>query len=264
MSELNSAVLKALEVLDLLGQAPSGLRLKEIAFRLEQPESTTHRLLASLAAKGYVQQRDPAGPYTLGWKIVTLARALQAELRLAQSLRPYLERLVRQLQHTVNLAVLNNLRVMYLDCLVPNNAISLYTPPGVAVPAHATSLGKCLLAFLPEHERALVLDQLPLEPITPNTITSRDRLEAALAEIRRRGYALDHGEFVADVNCVAAPVLDASGHAVAAISVTARVAGLPERWEEEAAAALSAVARAAAQQLFVAPPAGPAAVVAPE
>src|SRR5262249_35855237 len=146
VAAVNNAVLNALDILDLLGRATEGLRLTAIALELGLPESTTHRLLASMAEKGYVKQTESNGPYALGWKVVTLARALTAELRLVQDLKPYLERILREVRQTVNLGVLNDLQVAYLDCLIPKHAVSLYTPPGLLVPAYATSLGKALLA----------------------------------------------------------------------------------------------------------------------
>jgi IclR family KDG regulon transcriptional repressor len=250
MAGINNAVLNALDILDLLGRTPERLRLMDMAHQLGLPESTTHRLLASLAAKGYIQQPEPNGPYALGWKIVTLARSLNTQMRLVQNLRPYLDQVVHQVHQTVNLGVLNDLQVMYLDCLTPNHAVSLYTPPGLLVPAYATSLGKALLAHLPESDLEIALARVPLEPLTPDTITSPAKLKAALDEVRRRGYAVDRGEFHSDVHCIAAPIKEPDGHAVAAISVTARAANLPARWEEHTAAVLVACAEEAAGHLF--------------
>jgi DNA-binding IclR family transcriptional regulator len=222
----------------------------DIALELDLPESTTHRLLASMAEKGYVQQRERNGPYVLGWKIVTLARSLGTEQRLVQDLQPYLEQVLREVKQTVNLGVLNDLQVVYLDCLTPNNAVALYTPPGVLVPAYATSLGKALLAFLPEHDLEALLPRLRMEPLTPRTIMSQSRLKAVLEEVRQQGYAVDHGEFHRDVSCVAAPILEPGGRAVAAISVTARATEVETNWEEQTAAPVLRAAREAARTLF--------------
>jgi DNA-binding IclR family transcriptional regulator len=250
MPGVNNSILKALDILDLLGRAPEQLRLMDIALQLDLPESTTHRLLASMAEKGYVQQREHNGPYVLGWKIVTLARSLGTGQRLVQDLRPYLEQVLRDVKQTVNLGVLNDLQVTYLDCLTPNNAVALYTPPGLLVPAYATSLGKALLAYLPEPELEAALSRLQLEPLTPRSITSRSRLQAALAEVRQQGYAVDHGEFHRDVSCVAAPILEPDGRAIAAISVTARATEVAPNWEEQTAAPVLRAAREAARTLF--------------
>lgn len=246
----NNAVLNALDILDLLGRSPNRLRLMDIAEELHLHETTTHRLLASLAERGYVQQPVQNGPYALGWKVVTLARLLGDRARLAQDVRPHLEALLRQLQQTVNLAVLNNSDVMYLDCLTPNHPVSVYTPPGALAPAHATSLGKALLAFLPKEDLESLLPQLKLEPRTPSTITSLPKLRAALEQVRQRRYAIDEGELKTDVNCIAVAITDPNGHSVAAISVTAQANGLKRTWEREVSTALIATARKAAADLF--------------
>lgn len=257
MSGINNGVVKALEILDLLGRGPDPLRLRDISLELDFPESTAHRLLASMAEKGYVQQRESNGAYTLGWKIVTLARSLSTELRLVQDLRPYLEKVLREVRQTVNLGVLNDLYVTYLDCLMPNHAVSLYTPPGLLAPAHATSLGKVLLAHLPELDLEAALSRLQLEPLTPHTITSRLKLTAILEEVRHQGYAVDYGELHSDVHCVAVPIKDLSGRAIVAISVTARAAELPAHWEDRTAAVLIACADEATRHLFSGDARGP-------
>ena len=250
MTAINNAVLNALDILDLLGRSPEGLRLTDIALELGLPESTTHRLLASMAEKGYVQQPESSGRYALGWKVVTLARTLTSELRLVQDVRPYLERLLREVRQTVNLGVLNDLQVTYLDCLIPNHAVSLYTPPGLLVPAYATSLGKALLAHLPGAQLDYALARLQLEPLTSRTITTRAGLKAALDEVRSKGYAVDRGELHRDVHCIAAPIKEPGGQPIAAISVTARAAELPAHWEEQTATVLVACTQEAAHHLF--------------
>jgi DNA-binding IclR family transcriptional regulator len=247
---VNNAVLNALDILDLLGRTSEGLRLTDIALELRLPESTIHRLLASMAEKGYVQQHESNGPYALGWKVVTLSRGLTTEARLAHDLRPYLEKILREVRQTVNLGVLNDLQVAYLDCLTPNHTVSLYTPPGLLVPAYATSLGKALLAYLPTPQLEYALSRLQLKPLTPRTITSKAEFKSALEEVRTKGYAADSGELHRDVHCVAAPIMDPNGYAIAAISVTARAADLPARWEKLTASVLVACTREAAQRLF--------------
>jgi len=250
MAPTTNAVTNALDLLDLLGRSGEGLRLKDIAAQLELPESSTHRLLASLLSRGFVEQQEDHGVYRLGWKIVVLANALGRDARLVQLMRPYLERLAQELKQTINLAVLSNDQVMYLDCQTPRHSLALYVAPGLTLPAHATSLGKAMLAFHPPSEQAALLDRLRLEPITASTLTSKDSLLTALADIRRRGFAYDRGELRQDVSCVAAPILDHRGHVLAAISVTAPTTSLPADWEASFPAAVTAVAREASGKLF--------------
>lgn len=250
MTGVNQSVTNALDVLDLLGGAQQGLRLKDIAARLDLPESTTHRLLASLSARGFVEQRADSGIYVLGWKFVVLANALGTDARLAQMIHPYLDRLVHELGQTANLAVISNGMVMYLDSQSPRQALAVHAAPGLTLPIHSTSLGKVMLAFMPAGERESLLDRLTLNAVTPQTITSRAVLTDALDSIRTDGFALDRGEMRPDVSCVAAPLRDASGRARAAISVSAPTANLPADWAEHFPAVISAIANEASEMLF--------------
>jgi DNA-binding IclR family transcriptional regulator len=250
MAGTNLTVTKALDVLDLLGQAREAMRLKDIALRLDLPESTTHRLLASLAERGYVQRRADHGTYLLGWKIVIHARSLASDARLLQNMQPFLIQLTRQLGQTSNLAVLSNDQVMYLDCQTPSDSLAVYMAPGLTLPAHATSLGKSIMAYLPENELNDLLQRLDMKPLTPATITDRDILRASLQHVREQGYAIDHGELKPDVSCIAAPLLDDSGQARAAISMTAPSAQLPAEWEVTFPAVLTGVAKEASRKLF--------------
>jgi DNA-binding IclR family transcriptional regulator len=248
-SQTNAAVLKALDILDLLGQSAQPLALREIAQLLAQPESTTHRLLASLAARGYVRQTGQ-GTYFLGWKLVTLAQALGDLSRLPQLLRPQLQDLVRQVGHAVNLAVLNQQLLIYLDCQTPLEGLSVYTAPGSTAPVHATAAGKVLLAHLPESERNALCNQLTLSRYTARTLTTLTDLQLELAEIQARGYALDREEYFEGVTCIAAPLLDSRKRAIATISLTMHAADLPADWETQYAPRLRTTCQAIAKQLY--------------
>lgn len=235
----NAAVLKALAILDYLSVNVDGQRLKDLAGALKLPESTTHRLLNSLASSGYVQQNPRDQTYRIGWKAVTLARAVDREVHLVESIHPFLERLAERTGYTANVAVLQQAAVMYLDCVVPpRSIIALYMTPGSLAPAHATSLGKVLLAGLPGGQLDEILAQLEFDAYTPTTVQNADDLRRALEEIRSRGYAVDRGEYVPDVNCAAAPISHTEGVTIAAISVTARAVEFPREMEREVTALL--------------------------
>jgi len=244
----SSAVLKALTILDYLGSCNKGQRLKDVAQVLDLPESTTHRLLNSLAAKGYVQQSPRDQTYRIGWKFVTLARVLDREAHFVENIHPYLEQLAEKTTYTANLAVLQQDKVFYLDCVVPSQAINaLYTTPGAFFPVHATALGKVLLAGLPAGEVDATLRRLELNVYTPSTITNLTELKSSLSKVRSQGYAVDHGEFVPDVQCAAVPIVNSSGVAVAAISVSARAVEFPPERENETIAILLATGEVASR-----------------
>jgi DNA-binding IclR family transcriptional regulator len=204
-----------------------------------------------LAAKDYVKQNPVDLTYRLGWRLATMARAFDRETWLTENIRPHLQQLAREVSRSINLAVFQNNRVIPLDCMVPErSALPLYTWPGNTFPAHATALGKTLLAHLDVREAETVLSQLTLDEYTSTTITRLQDLKQELETIRRRGYSVNHGEFVPEERCVAAPIRDAGGTTVAAISITGRVSQMPPELEAEMGAAVVAAAQRISRALF--------------
>jgi len=251
MAETSLAVLNALSILEYLASEKRGRRLVDVARALSLPPSTTQRLLASLEAKDFVHQNSSDRTYRLSWKVGALARTLTSETWLIENIRPFMQQLMRQVERTVNLAVLENNRVIPLECVVPETSrLPLYTWPGTWFPAHATALGKALLAHLPLDELDLVLSRLSLDSYTPLTITDPQQLREELLGIRAQGYATNHGEFVPEERCVAAPIVDAYGRVVAALSVTARTSELPPELEPTMIDAVKATAGLASHKLF--------------
>lgn len=251
MSEVSNAVIRALTILDYLSLENGPRRLIDIAQSLALPESTTQRLLASLAAKGYIQQNPLDQTYRLGWKVATLAKTFNKETWLIENIRPFMHQLSRQVSRTVNLAVLQNGRVVPLECVLPERTIApLYTWPGSWFPVHATALGKALLANLSPDEAEMLLSQLTLEAYTEATITDLAELKRELQQVRLQGYAVNHGEYVPEERCVAAPIKDSQGIAVAAISITARTSELPPELEPQMIAAVMATANQVSRALF--------------
>jgi DNA-binding IclR family transcriptional regulator len=221
MAKINSSTLKALDVLELLAGEESGLRLTDVAVSLGFPTSTARRLLASLLDRGYVEQDAQTSRYYLGAKILTLqARGFRHRqvIRLAY---PYLKQLQRELDETVNLGILADRGVTYVETLAPESSFAFYAPPGTRMPLFCPALGKLFLAHLSETALTAALQEIDWKRRTPQTMTTPEELAARLPEIRTRGYAIDHVEYAAGVRCVAAPVLSHTGEPVAAISVTA-------------------------------------------
>lgn len=251
MNETNQAVVNALAILDLLGARKTAQRLMDIALAVDIPTSTTHRLLASLAAKDYVQQDSHDQTYRLGWKVAMLARAFDDGIWLIQSVRPYLQQLVRQVGRSANLAVLQGDHVVPLDCILPEQAgVALYTWPGTAFPPHATALGKILLAGLTPTTLEDWLAKTALTGYTPSTITDCIALQRVLSEARERGFVVNRGEFIPEERCVAAPIKDADGATIAAISITARTSELTSELEPAVIAAVTSTARRISDALF--------------
>lgn len=220
---------RVLAVLDLLAQR-GPLTFAEIVAGLDLPKSSAHNLLATMAARGYVE-RD-AGAFVLGIRVWEIAQGEHRVERLRRALRALMARLVAATQETVQLATLEGFEAVYLEIAESPRPMKLTSHIGGRLPAHATGLGKTLLAFLDDDEVLERLGARRLEARTEQTITTPEALLDALRLIRRRGYGTDDEEFAVGLRCIAMPIRDRDGVVEAAMSVS-----MPTpRWSEEIAA----------------------------
>jgi DNA-binding IclR family transcriptional regulator len=214
---------RALDVLETLGAAGE-LGVSEVAERTGLVVSTTHRLLASLAARGYVRQAAAHGRYALGFKVLELASGVQARTAaLAAVARPHLEAIRQATGETTNLVILDADRVVYVDQVPGRHNVRMFTELGSSALAHTTASGKAVLAHRPPEAIAKLYsrEREPFERLTARTLTTLASLQDDFERVRRRGYALDNEEHEEGVSCVAAPVFDSATLAFAAVSVSA-------------------------------------------
>jgi DNA-binding IclR family transcriptional regulator len=172
-----------------------------------------------LERHGYLERSSTGEKYHLGAKLVQLGMHALNSLDLGKIATPHLEDLVRQTGETAHVGVLRQGEIV---SLFYSQGTHLLRPPatvGRRVPVHCTSLGKAILAFLPEEEQKRILAGISYKPYTRKTITRSSDLKLELKRIRNAGYALDREEFEEGLKCLGAPVWDHSGHVIAAISV---------------------------------------------
>jgi IclR family acetate operon transcriptional repressor len=223
------AVDKALRILERLGRDSGELSLVELSRHLGIEKSTLHRLLGTLESRGFVRKDPVSLRYSLGIRMLELGTAVTARSALGRTAAPVLDRLAVRCRHTVNLAVLDRDEILYVARRDSPEPLRLTVEVGRRIPAHCTALGKAMLAFRPVMEvRRLFSRRRRLPRFTPNTITRPRDLVAQLEEVRRTGVALDREELTLGIRCLAAPILDLTEHACAAISVTAPSATLDE------------------------------------
>ncbi len=214
-------VANAFKILEAFTSGDTGLRQHEISKLTTVNGTSTFRILFTLGRLGYVW-RDPATQkYQLGNKIAEAAQRATSQGALVQLARAHLERLRDRFDETVNLATLQNNQVFYQEVLESTNPFRLTLPAGSLAPVHSTALGKAIAAFLPEERLRALLSGYKFVRLTPRTLRTRKALMRNLASVRRKGYSLDREESVVGVSCVATPILDASGHSLAAISLAA-------------------------------------------
>ena len=212
------SVTRAIRALELIAEAGE-LGVTELGRRLDVHKATASRLVATLAEHGLVERDPLSEKYRLGFGLIRLAGAAMAGLDLVQTAHPIVEELADRTRETVNLGVLSGGAVVYVDQVSGTRAIVSVSWVGRRTPLHCTSNGKVLLAYLSEAERERLLAG-PLERATPSTIVDKEVLAAQLREIVVRGYAQTMEELEEGLNAVAAPIRQADGHVIAALSVS--------------------------------------------
>lgn len=212
-----SSVSKALEILDIVGLGSGETGLSDIAEAAGLPRPTAHRLVRTLVNSGYLRQQ-PNRRYTLAPRLIPLGHAASAVFG-TWSVR-VLADLVDDLGETANLAVLDGDQITYVGQSPSPHAMRMYTEVGRRVSAHCRGVGKALLAQLPDATVRTLLRRTGMPAVTPTTITDPETMLAELAEIRRRGYAVDRGEQELGVNCVAVPVPVPANTTLMAVSVS--------------------------------------------
>ncbi len=236
------AVDRALRILETTAAAGTPLSLAEMSQRVGLHVSTTHRLLATMRARGFIERDAESGRYRIGVQAFRVGSAFAEDTDLRPRLHPMLTRLAARSGETANLVIRRGLEAVYIDHVIGTQVAKLFTEIGQRVPLHCTAVGKVLLASGPGEDGDLVRG-LTLAAWTIHTITSRRALQRELATIRAAGYAIDREEHELGVGCVAAPVRDATGAVVAAIGISG-----PSGRVLSAVTALSEHVRAAAAE----------------
>ena len=216
---------RSLAALRELSAHPKGIALENLAARLQQPKSSAHRALAALRRAGFVEQ-DEHRRYRLTLEFVRLAFTYYDALDRQAFVQPALDALAERFEETCHYAVLEEGDVVYLARAAPSHVFfQMAATVGGRQPAHATALGKMLLAYaLPDGAsvKRYLDTHGPLAKKTARTVTTAKALARELEITRNRGYALDDQENEPGINCIAFPVfLGSSTHPEGAISVSA-------------------------------------------
>lgn len=234
---------KVLRILEALQGSSSGLSLKAICDRTGIHKSTAHRFLKHLEGERYLI-RTEAGSYLIGPRLSQLSARGNQEATLQAVARPMLWELWKSTQETVNLAVLDQGTVLYVDVIESPHEFRLSSRVGTRRSVHVTALGKALAAFLPAEQRENVLASTIFQAATPKTIGNLVQFRQELEKIRRQGYAVDDEEAVQGARCVSAPILDSEGESVAAVSVSGPVTRVTPNQVATFAGAVISAARA--------------------
>ncbi len=211
-----SVLTRAVRILDAFRPEETSLTVSEIAARADLPLATGSRLIAKLVEHGLLS-RDADRRVRIGIRLWELALRASPALSLRQAAMPFLEDLHAVVGHHVQLGVLDGDEVLFIERLSAPGAVVNYTRIAGRLPLHASSSGQVLLAHGSRELQERVLTR-PLERLTPHTITQPSDLRAALARVRREGYAYLPGHIHAEALGIAVPVHDTRRRVVAALS----------------------------------------------
>lgn len=217
-----SSILRVLQILECFMDCGTEWTLKALVEQLGLPTTTVFRQVSTLTAQQYLIQDPVRKSYHIGPRFMLLASSILEQSSLRQIARPELERLSCAVQETINLSLLLEHDIFYLDKVETHRSIVCNTKVGSRAPAYATSSGKILLS----EQSEVYMDeycswmQQNAKSFTCNTIIDPQRLRSETAQARLHGFAVDEGEIETGLICIGAPVYDSNHRAVAAVSIS--------------------------------------------
>ncbi|HUX42400.1 MAG TPA: IclR family transcriptional regulator [Rectinemataceae bacterium] len=214
-----NSVLKSIALLEALAQQ-GDRRLSDLARDLSMAKSTVHGILETMEAEGLVERSPEGGSYHLGVRLIELGNRAQLGLDICRISAPFLTGLNAEFDETVHLTVLDHDQVLYVDCVESKKRLRTYSVIGVRAPLYCTSVGKAIMAWLPESEIRRIAAEKGLPKITETTLTSIESLMTELERTRVRGWALDDCEHEEHLRCVGAPVRNSRGEVFASLSLS--------------------------------------------
>jgi IclR family transcriptional regulator, KDG regulon repressor len=214
------SVSRALDIIALVGMKKGGLGVTEIANQIDINKSSVFRTLSTLVQYGYIEQDCVSGKYKLGYKFLDMSSKLLESIDIRAEAKPFLQELEDKTNEVIHLVVYDQGEVVYIEKLEGTETLRTHSRVGKRAQMHCTSVGKAILAHLPENDVLAILDRKGMPFHTDHTLTSKEDLLQELKQIRLRGYALDLEENEYGITCIAAPVFDHLENVVAAVSVS--------------------------------------------
>ena len=209
---------KGLHIMELLSDNEA-LTVTQVARIMDINRAGSHRFLSTLKELGYAD-KDENSRYYLTSKVIELGMKVLDRFEIRKIAHPFLQELATKFNETINLGYFNGNEVLTIDKIDSTEILRMDAGIGGGEPAYCTSLGKAILAFLPDTQLETYLDTVELTAFTPNSVTSKEKLKEELLLIKEKGYAIDDEELSVGLRCIGAPLFDHSGQAHYAISIS--------------------------------------------
>lgn len=218
--KLVESLRKGLEVMEAFNSQRPRLRLQEVASLTGQPKATAYRLLRTLVDLGYLRYDAQSFQFYLAPRVMSLGFTVLSSLDLRETAQPYLEDLSAKIDQNVNLGILDRSEVVYVDRVKKRRILNIDLFVGSRLPAHASSIGRAILAFLDEDELNAFFKLFCAELESGAcSVPGAEKLRQELAEVRRQGYAVNDQESFTGLRAAAAPVFNAQGKVEGAVNV---------------------------------------------
>lgn len=208
---------RGLAVIRAFDAEHSEMRLSEVAAATGLTRAAARRFLLTLVELGYVSQRD--GRFSLRPRVLDLGYAYLSGLSFAEIAQPHMEVLVRKLNESSSISVLDDTDVVYVVRVPTHRIMTITLAVGTRLPAYATSMGRVLLSQLPEDELEEKLARIKTRKLTPHTLTGKKALREEIARVAEQGYAMVDQELEQGLRSAAVPIRDAGGN-VAALNIS--------------------------------------------
>ncbi len=225
-------VAKTITVLQAMSKKPNGMTRAEINAETGFSESIIFRIIYTMLDYGMIV-KNPDRSYSISKRFISLAYDAISDENLILSSRESMNEARDKLIEPVMLGILSDDAVIMIDQAPGKSLFGFTGKIGMRCPLHSSAPAKAILAFLPDDELESIASKIKFEKYTSKTITSKKRLLSELSEVRKKGYAIDHGEYMLGANCVGVPIFDLRRYPVASIWVTGASERIPaEKFSE--------------------------------
>ena len=222
------SIVKVFSLMELL-VTKNEFQLAELRSLLNSPKTTIHRMLLTLESLGYVQQNSQSRGYMASMKIFELGGKVLHNLDIPQAAKPLMIELSLKTGETINLGMLDDTDIICIDKVESKQHLKIDQPIGARAKAYHTAMGKAILAYLPEGDRAQLFSNHTITPGTSKSLKTVSAIEKDLESVRERGYSVDNEEYIRGVSAVGAPVFDNNSKVVAGLSIAGPTLRINER-----------------------------------
>lgn len=215
-TDIIASLAKGLRVIEAFRAETPRLSIAEVAQSTGLDRATARRCLLTLHAEGYASYDGKF--FTLTPRVLRLGMGALAAIPLAQVLQPWLDQLSEQIGQSTSVSILDEAEIVYIARAAQRRVMSIGLMPGSRLPAHCTSMGRVLLAALPEADARARIETANLTPRTAHSLTDPDDIMAQLAKVRRQGYATIDQEVEVGLRSMAVPLFNVHGQVIAALN----------------------------------------------